>query len=254
MSIFQNIQKMLEKAQNSSQTNNAQSGPSGLFGGKGATPPANPLGALSALFGGATSGSSPLDSIGKALGGKSSSSTLGTAALGALVGALITSKTGRNAVGGALLVGGGSLLWNKYKDRIQQTNEQSNADYGKSPSSTRDHAERILRALIYAIKSDGHIDDKERAALQEQLAQLNLGDDGENIVNAALNEPLDPNNITTGVNSAEEALEIYTISCAATAGTNVMERSYLEALAKALGIPDDVKQSIEAKARGESQE
>lgn len=178
------------------------------------------------------------------------SGLLGPAALGGLAGALLTSKAARGIVGGALLAGGGAMLWNKYKDRFQGVYPQdASAPAGAppAPSQTRERAERLVQALVFAAKSDGHIDDKEQRAISDNLQKLNIGTDAQQLVQDALNQPLDPNLIAKGVTSEEEALQIYALSCAAIDVDHFMERSYLDALAQALKIPPDIKKELEAK-------
>lgn len=197
-----------------------------------------------------------MDSINQAAGGRDGQAgglgnlggLLGPAVLGGLAGALLTSKAARGIAGGALLAGGGAMLWNKYKDRLGQV-YQNDPDpaLGGPPASPEERAKRLVRALVFAAKSDGHIDDKERQAVQASLAGLNIGADAETLVQQALDEPLDPRLIAEGVRNEEEALEIYTLSCAVIDVDHFMERSYLDALAAALKIPADVQKDLEAK-------
>ncbi len=218
MNILQNLQGMLTKGMDTiNQAAGGQAGQSGSAGGG--------LGNLGNLGG-----------------------LLGPAVLGGLAGALFTSKAARGIAGGALLAGGGALLWNKYKDRLGQI-YQADPDpaLGGPPSSPEERAKRLVRALVFAAKSDGHIDDKERQAIQTNLGSLNIGADAEALVQQALDEPLDPKLIAEGVRNEEEALEVYTLSCAVIDVDHFMERSYLDALAAALKIPADVQKDLEAK-------
>ena len=178
---------------------------------------------------------------------RNSSDLLGPAALGGLVGALLTSKAARGVAGGALLAGGGAFLWKKYQERFNQENA-GNPQYAQLPSDAEERAKRIIRALVFAAKSDGHIDDAERAAVMREVGKLGFGKDAETVVSQALAEPLDPAALAAGVKNAGEALEIYALSCSVITVDHFMERGYLDALAKALCIPDDVKKDIEAKA------
>lgn len=170
---------------------------------------------------------------------------LGPAALGGLLGALVTSKGARGMAGGALLAGTGAMLWNKYKESISSANAD-NPNFGQAPSTVGERAERLIRALVFAAKCDGHIDDKERQAIQKGIKELNIGPEAERLVQRAMDEPLDPALIANGVKSADEALEIYAVSCAVITPDHFMERSYLDALAKALNIPADVKAELES--------
>ena len=168
------------------------------------------------------------------------SKLLGPAALGGLAGLLFTSKAARGGALGALLAGGGSMLWNKYKDRITEANSDTSG-YGEIVSAPDERAGRLVRAMVFAAKSDGHIDDKEKQAIEAKLRDLNLGQAGADLVQQALNEPLDPAIIARGVSNADEALELYTLSFAMVDVDNFMEKEYLEALGKALNIPADVR-------------
>ena len=174
---------------------------------------------------------------------------LAPAALGGLVGALLTNKTAREYGMNALLIGGGAVLgttlWNKYKSRLTETHSNEPA-FGAQQSSPQERASRLVRALVFAAKSDGHIDEKEQQAIQSNLKQLGVGAESERLVQEAVAQPLDPNLIAKDVKTEEEALEVYLVSCAVINIDHFMERSYLDALAMALKIPDDVKQGIEA--------
>ncbi|CBA31659.1 Inner membrane protein yebE [Cronobacter turicensis z3032] len=150
--------------------------------------------------------------------------------------------------GGALLVGGGAVagtvLWNKYKDRIRAAH-QDEPQYGQQHTPLDRRAERLVLALVFAAKSDGHIDDSERAAIERQLREAGIEAQGRVLVEQAINQPLDPMRLAADVKNEEEALELYFLSCAAIDIDHFMERSYLQALGDALKIPQDVRDEIE---------
>lgn len=99
-------------------------------------------------------------------------------ALGGLAGLLIASKSSRKMLAkygtGALLVGGGavagSVLWNKYKDKMRG-DPQTEMKYGAPAAPLDVRTERLILALVFAAKSDGHIDAKEQAAIEQQLRE-----------------------------------------------------------------------------------
>lgn len=196
--------------------------------------------------------------LGQSSGGESNksgglSSLLGPAALGGIAGALLTSKAARGIAAGALIAGGGAYLWQKYKGRMQTPapTQTANPPAGYIPQTqpstvNQARAERLIRALVYAAKSDGHIDPKEEQALSAKIHSLNIGPEAEGLIQRAMSEPLDPNKIAQGVTGGEEALELYTISYLAIDVDHFMERGYLDALARALQIPDEVKTALEA--------
>ncbi|EPF6109961.1 tellurite resistance TerB family protein [Enterobacter cloacae] len=181
-------------------------------------------------------------------------------ALGGLAGLLVANKSSRKLLAkygtGALLAGGGAIagtvLWNKYKDRVR-TAHSDEPDYGKHTSPLDLRTERLILALVFAAKSDGHIDDKERSAIEQQLREAGVEEQGRTLVAQAIEQPLDPQRLAQSVKNEEEALELYFLSCAAIDIDHFMERSYLNALGDALKIPQDVRDGIEKDIREQKQ-
>jgi len=177
---------------------------------------------------------------------------LAPGALGGLAGMLIASKKSRKLLteygGKALIVGGGAaagaVLWNKYKQRVRETH-QNEAGFGELQTPVDQRAERLVTALVFAAKSDGHIDDQERAAIERSIHEAGYGQEAEALIQKAINRPLDPGWLAADVKNEDEALELYFLSCAAIDVDHFMERSYLTALGDALKIPQDVRDGIE---------
>ncbi|EAZ4733047.1 tellurite resistance TerB family protein [Salmonella enterica] len=173
-------------------------------------------------------------------------------ALGGLAGLLVANKSSRKLLtkygAGALLVGGGavagSVLWNKYKDKVRAAH-QGEPQFGSQSTPLDIRIERLILALVFAAKSDGHIDAKERAAIEHQLRESGVEEQGRVFIEKAIEQPLDPQRLAQDVRNEEEALEIYFLSCAAIDIDHFMERSYLNALGDALKIPQDVRDGIE---------
>ncbi|WP_312985737.1 DUF533 domain-containing protein [Atlantibacter sp.] len=184
--------------------------------------------------------------------GQGLSKLLSPGALGGLAGLLVANKSSRKLLakfgGGALLAGGGAVagtvLWNKYQDRIRAAH-QDQPQYGQQASPIDKRTERLILALVFAAKSDGHIDDEERQAIDQHLHDAGIEDEGRAFVEQALDQPLDPARLAEGIQNEEEALELYFLSCAAINADHFMERSYLNALGDALGIPEDVRADVE---------
>ncbi|MCK7146501.1 tellurite resistance TerB family protein [Enterobacter bugandensis] len=173
-------------------------------------------------------------------------------AFGGLAGLLVANKSSRKLLAkygtGALLAGGGAIagtvLWNKYKDRVRAAHRDE-PHYGEHTSPLDLRTERLILALVFAAKSDGHIDDKEKAAIEQQLREAGVEEQGRTLVAQAIEQPLDPQRLALSVKNEEEALELYFLSCAAIDIDHFMERSYLNALGDALKIPQDVREGIE---------
>ncbi|MBK5071431.1 DUF533 domain-containing protein [Budviciaceae bacterium CWB-B4] len=177
--------------------------------------------------------------------------------LGGLAGLLLTNKSSRKMVGSAgknaLVIGGGAVLgavlWNKYKQRVKETQQQDESS-NSQPTPVDQRARRLVQALVFAAKSDGHIDEQEQQAINNQIHQLGIGEQAEQWVQQAIEQPLDPQTLAYGIKNEEEALEVYLLSCAVIDIDHFMERSYLDELARALKIPDDVKQGIAQELHG----
>ncbi|MCD1124862.1 DUF533 domain-containing protein [Jinshanibacter sp. LJY008] len=177
--------------------------------------------------------------------------------LGGLAGLLLTNKSSRKMVGkagkNALVIGGGAVLgavlWNKYKQRVKET-QQQDEQFTSQQTPVDLRARRLVQALVFAAKSDGHIDEQEQQAINNQIHQLGIGEQAEQWVQQAIEQPLDPQVLARGINNEEEALEVYLLSCAVIDVDHFMERSYLDELARALKIPDDVKQGIAQELHG----
>ncbi|EGJ6913253.1 tellurite resistance TerB family protein [Salmonella enterica] len=173
-------------------------------------------------------------------------------ALGGLAGLLVANKSSRKLLtkygtGALLVVGGavaGSVLWNKYKDKVRAAH-QGEPQFGSQSTPLDVRTERLILALVFAAKSDGHIDAKERAAIEHQLRESGVEEQGRVFIEKAIEQPLDPQRLAQGVRNEEEALEIYFLSCAAIDIDHFMERSYLNALGDALKIPQEVRDGIE---------
>ncbi|ASG44017.1 MULTISPECIES: tellurite resistance TerB family protein [Citrobacter] len=181
-------------------------------------------------------------------------------ALGGLAGLLVANKSSRKLLSkygtSALLVGGGAVagtvLWNKYKDKVRAAH-QDEPQFGAQSSPLDERTERLILALVFAAKSDGHIDAKERSAIEQQLREAGVEEQGRVLIERAIEQPLDPQRLAHGIRNEEEALEIYFLSCAAIDIDHFMERSYLNALGDALKIPQDVREGIEQDLKEQKQ-
>lgn len=181
-------------------------------------------------------------------------------ALGGLAGLLVANKSSRKLLSkygtSALLVGGGAVagtvLWNKYKDKVRAAH-QDEPQFGAESSPLDQRTERLILALVFAAKSDGHIDAKERSAIEQQLREAGVEEQGRVLIERAIEQQLDPQRLAHGIRNEEEALEIYFLSCAAIDIDHFMERSYLNALGDALKIPQDVREGIEQDLKEQKQ-
>ncbi len=189
---------------------------------------------------------------------------LGSAAIGGLVGALFSGKKVKKMAKGALVVGGtaaaGALAWNFYQKWSQNKNTipsgqssqpAQNTDQNQPAQAlppTENTAIILLEAMVFAARADGHIDDEERQNIHNAAEALFPGQEIVGLLDGLLNKPIDPTALAAKINNAEEAHDLYRLSCAAIDIDSFMERSYLDGLAKALNLNDVEKNTLEQEA------
>ncbi|WP_192930072.1 tellurite resistance TerB family protein [Klebsiella pneumoniae] len=187
-------------------------------------------------------------------GESSKGSGLLPGAIGGLAGLLVASKSSRKLLAkygtSALL----AVLWNKYQQKMRAQNTSAQApETAAAPTDVDPRSVRLITALVFAAKSDGHIDDHERANIETQLRAANIDVQARVLIDQALAQPLDPQRLAEGIIDPQEALEIYYVSCAVIDIDHFMERSYLNALGDALALPKDVRADIEQDIQSQKQ-
>lgn len=194
--------------------------------------------------------------------GQSGYANFGTGMLaGGALGLLLGDKRMRKFGGKALTYGGaaalGALAFRAYSNWQQQkaaagaapVSVAQPAQFLPAPQAA-DHSRAVLKALIAAAKSDGHIDARERGLIEEQLSRM-AGDASLRAwIDAEVSRPLDPAEVATAAGgSMEIASEMYLVSVLAVDSESFMERAYLDALAAQLKLPAELKSQLEAEAR-----
>ncbi|MBB4125660.1 uncharacterized membrane protein YebE (DUF533 family) [Xanthomonas translucens] len=116
------------------------------------------------------------------------------------------------------------------------------------PLEVEQHSQAILRALVAAAKADGHIDTRERELIEGEFTRLNGDEDVQRWLHAELEKPLDPAEVAQAAATPEIASEMYLASLLAADEQSFMERSYLDELARQLGIDDALKQQLQKQA------
>jgi uncharacterized membrane protein YebE (DUF533 family) len=190
--------------------------------------------------------------------GKPGYAKFGTGMLaGGVLGLLLGDKRVRKFGGKALAYGGaaalGALAFRAYSD-WQRQKSAANAPIPEPiqflpAPATEDHSRAVLKALIAAAKSDGHIDARERRLIEEKLASLADDPALRGWIDAEVARPLDPADVAAAAGSMEVASEMYLVSVLAVDAESFMERAYLDELGRKLNLPDDLKLRLEAEAR-----
>jgi uncharacterized membrane protein YebE (DUF533 family) len=116
--------------------------------------------------------------------------------------------------------------------------------------AAEDHSRTLLRAMIAAAKSDGHLDEHERERVEGELnRQIEAGGGDAPLrqwLDAELRRPVEPAEVAAGVSSPEAAAEVYLASVLMVDRASFMERAYLDALARELRLAPSLQRELEA--------
>ncbi len=206
---------------------------------------------------------SPADLLGGAGG------LLGSAALGGVLGALLTNRSARKVAASAgknaLLLGGGAIIAGMAWNMFRKWNESSAAAPSSAslpagpavdsvsvaglPSISGDeserHAQLVMTAMAFAAHCDGHVDEQERQNMHDVAEGLGLGSDMAGQLEILMAAPVNPAIIAGLVRTPEEARDVYRLSCMIAHVDLPEERKYMDSLATAIGIPPAEQQAIE---------
>lgn len=175
---------------------------------------------------------------------------------------LLGTGAGRRVTGSALKIGSLAAIggigykayqnWKAQKEDVQQEVKEVAEDAKLvnfdelSPEQANQRSQILLKAMIAAAKADGHINNKEIVAIQEQTEKLNLGDEIANIMHDEIAKPLDVKEVAALAENQAMAAEIYLVSAVITDRENTMEREYLETLARTMELPDALVAELQA--------
>ncbi|MHC6227042.1 tellurite resistance TerB family protein [Pseudomonas sp. X10] len=203
--------------------------------------------------------------LGELLGGGKSAGGLGSLLSGAgggalaagAMGLLLGNKKARKYGGKALTYGGlaalGVLAYKAYGN--WQARQGGNAPtepqtLDRLPTAqVEQHSQAILKALVAAAKSDGHIDERERELIEGEFVKLDNDSELQHWLHAELNKPLDPADVARAAQTPEMAAEMYIASVMLVDQENFMERAYLDELARQLQLDPVLRQELESQVR-----
>jgi len=194
------------------------------------------------------------------------------AAVGGLLGLLLGTRRGRAIGGSALKLGSvaaiGALAWRAYQDYQAAQQGGGAAGTAGSPAAPasvpaisaparfealpapqlEQHSRAMLKAMIAAAKSDGHMDEREQGLVQGELARVQADPDTRAWVEAELRRPVDPAEVAATATTPEMAAEVYLATLLVVDETTTMERAYLDELSRRLNLAPGLKADLEARA------
>jgi uncharacterized membrane protein YebE (DUF533 family) len=188
---------------------------------------------------------------------------------GGLASGLLTSKAGRKLGGKALQLGGLAAVaglaytaWSRSRKEAGPAAPDRTAPPLPPPSNflpapgradeRADLALALLCAMIAAARADGKLDGRERSAIFDGVARLDLPEAERAELYAALERPADLEWLVKQATTPERAAEIYAASLLAIEIDTPAERGYLAMLAARLGLPDELVASLHAEAAAAS--
>lgn len=190
------------------------------------------------------------------------------AAAGGVLGLLLGSKRGRSMGGSALKYGSIAALgavafkaYNHWQDQQKQQAPQAPEQTSQptpTPTAMRstpllpapeEHSQALLKAMIAAAKSDGHLDEREQSLIHAELDRQQADPQERRWMEEELRRPLDPAEVARAATTPELAAEMYLASLLMADDTTFMERAYLDELARQLQLAPGLKAELESQAR-----
>lgn len=195
------------------------------------------------------------DLLGSLLGGTQSTQTqqapTGGGNMGDLLGSLLgggsQNSSGLGGAGGlGGLLGGALTKYAQMQNSDAPNPSHDRCDHLPIETDQReatDHAALIIRAMINAAKSDGHIDKAEQEKVINKLGDITQAE--ADFVRSEFNAPL---NVSAFINSVPRGMEqqIYAVSLMAIDLDTNKEAHYLSELAKGFGIQPKLANAIHA--------
>ncbi len=181
----------------------------------------------------------------------------GGAVAGGLLSLLLSNGKARDIAGGALGYGGaallGALAHNAYQNyQAGKKPEGSVNTLLESQPNVNDYSINgdqnfgivLIKGMIAAAKSDGHIDSAEQNKIFSEIEKMNLPADQKALIFDSLMKPIDLNELTKNIHSMEQAAEFYLASCLAIEPNQTEEKRYLESLGTMLKLPPELIEHI----------
>ena len=185
---------------------------------------------------------------------------------GALTGAL-TGKKSRKTAANLLKLGGvaaiGGLAWKAYRNYQQQSGgrnaARTQAAWQNLPEQGFDvekvdaryaggNSLLIIRAMVAAAMSDGHIDSAEHMRIFEHAEQLPLSNEDKATLFDELRNPQPVTAIVAGAHNPAIAVEVYAASLLAIDELTYEGQIYLRRLADLLKLPPQLVDAVHAEA------
>lgn len=173
----------------------------------------------------------------------------GGAVAGGLLSLLLSNGKARDIAGGALGYGGaallGALAHNAYRNyKADNLSTKSLINEQHQAAERGDFNTTLIKGMIAAAKSDGHIDTKEQQKIFSEIEKMNLPQDQKSLIFDSLLKPIDLKELTTNIKTMEQATEFYLASCLTIDPEHPEDQKYLKSLAIQLKLPPELIHQI----------
>lgn len=219
------------------------------------------------------------DLLGQVLGGGASQQQAGGGLIGAIkdavtnnpgltqaalagVAGLVLSGGSRGLASGAAKLGGialiGGLAYKALKSFQNAAPAQASAANVALPSpenytpvaASNDGALKLVRAMIAAAMADGVLDAEEQKKILGQMSQGALTKDQQVWLQGELARPASAKQVAQGVDSVQEAVEVYAAARIVIEPDSEPNRKFLDTLAKAMTLPEQLANEIDMAVDG----
>lgn len=189
------------------------------------------------------------------------------AAAGGLGGLLLGTSTGRSITATAAKLGGlaliGGLAYKAYQNYLEgrpliKVGEPvamppKASAFNPNAGDAQQNATLMLRAMIAAAAADGTIDEDEKKAILGSVQAQGMDQETLDFLNQEVANPADAATLAAECQGPEQATALYTACLLAIDVNNRQERRFMDELADALGLDEQLVAQIEAAAKSVSQ-
>lgn len=190
----------------------------------------------------------------------------GGAVAGGVMALLMGNKSARKVAGKTATYGGAALLgglaYKAYKNWQQddvspsKINHQADAQFeqqaiqhSNNEAISTSYQVTLIKSMIAAARSDGHIDETENQRIFKAVNEMNLNGEMKGQVLDLFSQSIDVNEIARELNTLEERSEIYLASCLVIDLDDTAEYAHLAKLNQALNLPAGLEQQLRAQAK-----
>lgn len=185
-------------------------------------------------------------------------------ATGALLAVLLGTGTGRKMTGSAIKLGGlaaiAGMAYKAYQNyqsgnrpgeaaakepELLPPPEDTSFHPAQAPQGEAEFALTLIRAMIAAAESDGHIDEEERRRIADKVRLAGIGGEAETFLLKEIDDPADLDTLVAAAKTDAQKVELYTASRLAIDPDSRAERGYLDLLAGRLQLPDALIEHVE---------